>query len=95
MSTTTVPMSIKIDPSLRERLSHLAASRKRTPHALAREAIEQYVLIAESRDRANQEAVAAYEHYQETGLHVTGEEVTKWMQSWGTEDEQPAPQCHV
>ncbi len=36
----------------------------------------------------------AWEEFQATGLHVTSEEVDKWLASWCTENELPAPVCH-
>ena len=49
----------------------LAAARRRSPHWLMREAIEQYVEREEKRERFRQEALAAWTHYQTTGLHAT------------------------
>jgi predicted transcriptional regulator len=46
-------------------------------------------------ERHNREAVESWEHYQETGLHVTGEEVIAWVETWGTENEKKAPMCHL
>jgi predicted transcriptional regulator len=40
------------------------------------------------------EALAAWQEYQDTGLHVTHGEVEKWLKSWGTKEEIPAPPCH-
>lgn len=34
------------------------------------------------------------DEFQATGLHVTAEEVDKWLASWGTDDELPPPECH-
>jgi predicted transcriptional regulator len=95
MPANSVPLSIKLDAALRARLTQLADSRKCSSHALAKEAIELYVQSAEAKDSANQEALAAYAHFQKTGLHANGDEVTAWLQAWGTEDEKPAPECHV
>ena len=39
-STTT---SLKLDMKLKKRVQHLAAARRRSPHWLMREAVEQYV----------------------------------------------------
>jgi len=36
----------------------------------------------------------AWEEFQATGLHATAEEVDRWLASWGTENELPAPVCH-
>lgn len=33
-------------------------------------------------------------HMRETGLHVTHEEVTDWLQSLKTDNPKPIPQCH-
>lgn len=42
-----------------------------------------------------EEADASWRDYQETGLHLTGDEVLKWLETWGTDREGPAPECHV
>ncbi len=41
-----------------------------------------------------EEALSAWKHYQETGLHVTLEEVCDWLNTWGTPSEKEAPICH-
>lgn len=94
MSTTPVPVAVKIDPEMRDRMKRLAEARHRSTHWLMREAIRQYVEREEKREALCRGAVEAWEEYRETGLHVTGEEVMAWLESWGTEDEQAAPQCH-
>jgi predicted transcriptional regulator len=95
MNNKTAPMSLKLPTASRERLSNLATIKKRPAHALAREAIETYIEAEETRERHNREAVESWEHYQETGLHVTGDEVIAWIETWGTENEKNAPICHV
>ncbi|WP_119273220.1 CopG family ribbon-helix-helix protein [Taklimakanibacter deserti] len=86
--------SIKIDDDLKSRIQQLAASRRRSPHWIMREAIEQYVAREEARESFKQEALASWAAYQETGRHLSGREVRDWLKSWGTEDEQAAPECH-
>jgi predicted transcriptional regulator len=93
--TKATPLSLKLAPSSRQRLRNLAELQRRPAHALAREAIEAYLDQEETRMKRNQEAQAAWKHYQDTGLHVTGEEAMAWMKSWGTPDELPKPVCHV
>lgn len=95
MSTPLSPMSIKLDSDFRGRLNTIAARHKRTAHAVAREAIENFVTRAEALDADNLAALAAWDHYQETGLHFAIEEVTAWVESWGTNDEVAPPKCHV
>ena len=79
---------------MRGRVQHLAASRKRSSHWIMREAISQYVEREEKREAFRQEALAAWDEFQETGLHATAEEVDQWLESWGTDRELPAPECH-
>jgi predicted transcriptional regulator len=66
MTTATVPLSLKIDSDLKERLKNIASRRSRTPHALAREAIYSYVNQVEELDAWNQVAVESLEHYRRT-----------------------------
>ena len=86
--------SIKLDDELKGRVQHLAEARRRTSHWIMREAIMQYVEREEKREALNRDTVAAWEEFQATGLHATAEEVDKWLASWGTENELPAPTCH-
>ncbi len=89
------PMSLKLGSEVREGLRVLATSKKRPAHALAREAVETYVKVELEREQFTRDADAAWQHYQETGLHATSEEVLAWMDSWGTSSELPKPKCHV
>ncbi|MDR2195379.1 MAG: CopG family ribbon-helix-helix protein [Gallionellaceae bacterium] len=86
--------SIKLDDKLKVRIQHLANTRQRTSHWIMREAIAQYVVREEARENFRQEAVAAWAAYRETGRHLTGQEVRAWLQTWGTDDEKPVPECH-
>ena len=93
-TATTHPVAIEIDPDIKERVRRLAEARERTPHWLMREAIHQYVEGEEKREAFRQDAPKAWQEYQETGLHLTGEEVEAWLATWGTDNELPAPACH-
>ena len=95
IATATAPMSLKLSSGARERLRALALIKKRPAHALAREAVEDYIARQEEQECRNREADEAWRHYQETGLHATGEEVLKWVASWGTPNQLPPPECHV
>jgi predicted transcriptional regulator len=95
MTTASVPMSLRVDPAIKERLQAIAQRHKRSAHALAQEAVVIFVEKQEAKDRLNQEAMEAYNDYRTTGLHLTHEELDTWLDTWGTENEQAAPQCHV
>lgn len=85
--------SINIDDALKCRMQHLAGQRRRSPHWIMLQAIEQYVTRKEQREAFVQEAHASWAAYQETGKHLTGDETRAWLSTWGTDKEGPAP-CH-
>lgn len=93
-ATPARPVAVKLDPAMHERIKRLADTRHRSPHWMMREAIQQYVEREEKREAFRQDALAAWEEYLETGLHVTGEEVSAWLESWGTDQELPMLVCH-
>lgn len=87
------PTSLKLDDELKGRIQHLAEVRRRSSHWIMREAIAQYVEREEKREALRQETLDAWDEFQATGLHAPAEEVEKWLSTWGTDDELPAPQC--
>ena len=48
----------------------------------------------EAMENFRQEALASWTAYQETGRHLTGQEVRDWLNSWGTDKENTIPECH-
>jgi predicted transcriptional regulator len=95
MTATSIrPVAIKIDEDTRNRVKRLAEARQRSSHWLMLEAIRQYVEREEKREAFRQDGIRAWNEYQETGLHVTGDEVIAWLDTWGEENEQAAPVCH-
>jgi predicted transcriptional regulator len=86
--------SIKLDDDMKGRIRHLAEARKRTSHWIMREAIAQYVEREEKREAFRLDTLKAWEEFRETRLHATAEEVDQWLESWGTDTELPAPECH-
>ena len=95
MTATSIrPVAIKIDEDTRERVKRLAEARRRSSHWMMLEAIRQYVEREEKREAFRQDGINAWKEYQETGLHVTGDEVIAWLDTWGEENEQAVPICH-
>ena len=84
-------LSVKLDPELRRRIEALAETRRRSAHWIMCEAIEQYIGREEQRDAFHQDALAAWEEYQETGLSISADAVAQWLESWGSETELAAP----
>lgn len=90
----TATTSIKLDEQTRERIRRLAAARKRSAHWLMREAIDQYVEREEKREKLRRDALAAWNEYQTTGMHVTEEEADRWLARLEAGDDDKPPECH-
>ena len=87
--------SLKLDAETKERVQRLAAATRRSPHWVMREAIEQYVDREEKREQFRQDTLAAWAHYEETGLHATAEEVDTWLARLEAGEDAPPPPCHL
>jgi predicted transcriptional regulator len=94
MMATPSTTSLKLDPKTKDRVQRLAAARRRTPHWVMREAIEQYVEREEKREQFRQDALAAWNHYQTTGLHATAEEADVWLAKLEAGKDARPPKCH-
>jgi len=93
MSTPSTT-SLKLDIETKERIQRLAAARRRSAHWVMREAIEQYVEREEKREQFRQDALAAWNHYQTTGLYATAEEADAWLAKLEAGKDAAPPKCH-
>ena len=89
---TTV--TVKLDPSVRARISALAMSKKRTPHYLLKEAIREYIDREESRPNFIKVAERSYQHYKETGSHISLDEFSAWVDAVEQKPSTSMPVCH-
>ena len=87
--------SVKLDTETKERVQRLAASRRRSPHWVMREAIEQYVEREEKREQFRQDALAAWTDYQTTGLHATAEQADAWLAKLEAGKNTAPPKCRA
>jgi len=87
--------SIKLDDSLRERVKHLAQARQRTAHWLLRQAVSEYVEREERREAFKQATLRAWNDYQETGLHLSGQEADQWLAQLEQGQDTEPPPCHA
>jgi predicted transcriptional regulator len=62
---------------------------------IIRDAIGEYLDREERRKQLRQDAMAAWDDYQRTGLHLTGEEVDAWLAKLEAGEEAVLPECHV
>lgn len=92
---TSVNMTVKLDGGDRQRLQVLAATKKRTPHYLMREAIQAYI----EKEEAEQHFIAAAENawadYEKTGLHITLDEAKTWAKKLVKNPRAKMPPCHT
>ena len=86
MSDSTV-LSIRIDKSVKDRLSKLAASMKRSQSFLAAEAIEEFVDVQEWQVAGINEALETLDR----GEGIPHDDVKNWAASLGTDNELPLP----
>ena len=91
MPTSTT--SLKLDVEIKERVNRLASARRRSPHWVMREAIAEYVQREEQREHFRQDALAAWAHYQATGLHVTAEKADAWLAKLEAGKDAAPPKC--
>lgn len=88
------PLSVKLEANEKAALMKIAASKERSVHFVMRQALNEYIDREQKRIDFYEDGRKALEHYKETGLHVTHEEMMVWAQSIGTPDELPPPVCH-
>lgn len=86
--------SVKLDENLKGRIQHLAEVRHRSSHWIMREAIREYVEREEKRESFKQDALRAWESYQENGQHLTLEEADVWLDKLEAGDDVELPKCH-
>lgn len=89
------PTSLKLDDELKGRIQHLADARRRSSHWIMRKAIAQYVEREEKREAFREDTLRAWEEFQRTGLHLTGEEVDAWMAKLEAGEDAEPPACHT
>jgi predicted transcriptional regulator len=86
--------SLKLDSEMKARVDRLAELRRRTPHWIMREAVQEYVEREEKREQFLKDTLAAWEEFQATGLHITGEEANAWMKRLAAGEDVEPPKSH-
>lgn len=86
--------SIKLDEDMKGRVQHLAEARRRSSHWIMREAIAQYVEREEKREALKQDAMQAWDRYQQTGLHLSVDEADSWLARLEAGEDADLPPCH-
>lgn len=89
--------SLKLDKIMVAKVQHLAEVKHRSMHWIMCEAIRKYVEKEEQKESFRQEAIESWNHYCETGKHLTLDEVKEWLDVWGDDIDtnlKKAPKCH-
>jgi predicted transcriptional regulator len=90
-----LPFSLRIREEQKDRLNNIAKAQDRTAHALAIKALDEYIERESARLEFKREAEASWQHFQETGLHVTSDEMDTWLEKLRTNPNAPMPVCHI
>lgn len=86
MSTT----SFRLDDDLEEKLEVTATKLQRTKSWIINDALRQYIVREEQKLKMLEETQEAIADIQAQRV-VSGEEVMKWLETWGTASEANAP----
>lgn len=87
-------VAISLDNVLQQQVEHIAARRQLSFNGVIIQALREYVSREEKKMQFQQEAITAWQDFQQDGLHLTGDEVINWLDTWGTNAERQCPQCH-
>ena len=80
-------ISIKLKPEIKEKLIHLSKIKDRSPHWMMNKAITNYIEQEDRNEQLRQETLERWKEV-EQGQVVDHEKVSKWLDSWGTDNEE-------
>ena len=86
MSTT----SFRVDDDLQEKLDTTAARLQRSKGWIINDALRQYIEREERKQQILEETAEAIADIQADRV-VSGEEVMRWLETWGVDNEMKAP----
>ncbi|HDZ62766.1 MAG TPA: ribbon-helix-helix protein, CopG family [Nitrospirae bacterium] len=87
----TTTLTIRIDEKTKERLDNLAKATARTKSYIVDSAIKEFLETNEWQIKSIKESVERADR--EDAKFIDHEKVSKWITSWGTEDEPEPPKC--
>jgi predicted transcriptional regulator len=90
--TKDVTLSLRIDRKLSDKLEKRARQAKRSKSALTAYAIER---LFETEDREIARIKRSLARAKAGGPFIAHEDVMRWLESWGTENELPRPKATI
>jgi predicted transcriptional regulator len=86
--------TIRCDKNILQQLDTLAEARNRSRTWIINQALTEYIARENKREQFKSHILKSWHQYQETGMHVTDDELVAWLATWGSENETDAPECH-
>lgn len=83
----TTTLTVRVDQSTKDRLDAAAKETQRSKSFLAAQAIEEYLAVQEWQKARVREALSSAER----GEVIAHQDVMKWIDSWGADEELPKP----
>jgi predicted transcriptional regulator len=90
----TTPLSVKLEAEEKNLLTKIAKEKACSVHSIICQAVREYIEREQARLNFFEDGRKAIEHYDQTGLHVTHEEMRLWAESLGGNNELTPPVCH-
>lgn len=87
-------LAISLDTALQEKVQQMVALKHATLDSIVHQALCEYVEREEKKIVFQQEAMTAWQDFQQDGLHLTSDEIMNWLNTWGTKQETEIPKCH-
>jgi predicted transcriptional regulator len=91
-ASVAISFSIRMDEDLKQKLDLEAAAEDRSSSYIAHKAIEQFI---DARIYRREVIMAAYNSSLTEEEFISGDAMTDWVESWGTEKELPEPTADI
>ena len=91
MAGSPETFSVRLPDALRREVDEFAKATKRSRSFVVKEAVAAYMSEQRAYLAAIDEALAEADN----GVFISGEAVTRWLSSWGTPNELPAPEPDI
>ena len=87
-------LAVFLDAVLQEKVQQIMVLQRSSFNNIVSQALREYIEREEKKIAFQQEAMTAWQNFQQDGLHLTDDEVASWLATWGTEKETEIPKCH-
>jgi len=91
----TIAVTTNMPRALAERVDQYARQQQQSSEAIFHDAVCEYLDRQDQRRSFRQDAAEAWDDYQRTGLHLTGDEADAWLAKLESGEIVAAPDCHI